>query len=57
MKIICVGRNYIDHIYELDNPKPSEPVFFLKPDSSVLKKNQPFSTYFDYFQHHLVKQY
>ena len=42
MKIICVGRNYIDHIYELDNPKPSEPVFFLKPDSSVLKKNQPF---------------
>ena len=42
MKIICVGRNYIDHICELDNPKPSEPVFFLKPDSSVLKKNQPF---------------
>lgn len=42
MKIICVGRNYIDHIYELDNLKPSEPVFFLKPDSSVLKKNQPF---------------
>jgi len=42
MKIICVGRNYIDHIYELDNLKPSEPVFFLKPDSSVLKQNQPF---------------
>ena len=32
MKVICVGRNYADHISELNNTKPSEPVLFLKPD-------------------------
>lgn len=42
MKIICVGRNYIKHIEELNNQKPNEPVIFLKPDSSILAKNQPF---------------
>lgn len=42
MKIICVGRNYIDHINELSNEKPSEPVIFLKADSSVLSKDAPF---------------
>ena len=42
MKIICIGRNYIDHIKELSNPKPMNPVVFLKPDSAVIAKNQNF---------------
>jgi len=42
MKIICIGRNYAKHIEELANEKPENPVIFLKPDSSVLIKNQPF---------------
>ena len=42
MKIICIGRNYTKHIEELDNEKPENPVVFLKPDSSVLAKNNPF---------------
>lgn len=42
MKIICIGRNYVEHIEELKNEKPSEPVIFLKPDSSILRKNRPF---------------
>lgn len=42
MKIICVGRNYAAHIEELQNEKPEHPVLFLKPDTSVLLKNQPF---------------
>lgn len=42
MKIICVGRNYTEHIAELANEKPEEPVLFMKPDTSVLLKKQPF---------------
>src|SRR5690625_1815370 len=42
MKIICVGRNYVEHIEELGNNRPTEPVLFLKPDSSKLVKNQDF---------------
>lgn len=42
MKIICIGRNYSDHIQELDNQKPKDPVIFMKPDTSLLQKNQPF---------------
>ena len=42
MKVICVGRNYADHISELNNTKPSEPVLFLKPDSAIILKNRPF---------------
>ncbi len=42
MKIICIGRNYTEHIAELQNEKPSEPVVFLKPDTAVLQKNFPF---------------
>lgn len=34
-KIICVGRNYVEHIKELNNEIPSEPVYFMKPISSV----------------------
>lgn len=42
MKIICIGRNYADHITELNNEKPTEPVIFLKPDTAVLPKQFPF---------------
>ena len=42
MKIICIGRNYTEHIAELQNERPDEPVIFLKPDSAVLLKKQPF---------------
>jgi acylpyruvate hydrolase len=42
MKIICIGRNYIDHAKELNNPVPSEPIFFLKPDSSILPSRTAF---------------
>jgi 2-keto-4-pentenoate hydratase/2-oxohepta-3-ene-1,7-dioic acid hydratase in catechol pathway len=42
MKLICIGRNYAQHISELKNEKPSEPVIFLKPDTAILLKKQPF---------------
>lgn len=42
MKIICIGRNYTEHIEELANERPTEPVVFLKPDTSILLKKQPF---------------
>ncbi len=42
MKIICIGRNYTEHIKELNNEKPLEPVIFIKPDSAVLPKQQDF---------------
>jgi 2-keto-4-pentenoate hydratase/2-oxohepta-3-ene-1,7-dioic acid hydratase in catechol pathway len=42
MKIICIGRNYADHIEELKNEKPAEPVIFMKPDSAILLKQYPF---------------
>jgi 2-keto-4-pentenoate hydratase/2-oxohepta-3-ene-1,7-dioic acid hydratase in catechol pathway len=42
MKIICIGRNYTNHIQELNNERPAEPVVFIKPDSAVLLKQHPF---------------
>ena len=42
MKIICVGRNYVEHIEELNNSVPVEPVLFLKPDTAILLKKQAF---------------
>ena len=42
MKIICIGRNYVNHIEELQNERPSEPVVFMKPDSAILLKQHPF---------------
>ncbi len=42
MKIICVGRNYFDHIYELKNEKPDSPILFLKPETSIIQNKQPF---------------
>lgn len=41
MKILCVGRNYVDHIRELQNEKPEEPVIFLKPDTALVRHNEP----------------
>ncbi len=42
MKIICIGRNYTNHIEELQNERPTEPVIFMKPDSAILLKQHPF---------------
>ena len=42
MKIICIGRNYIEHIRELSNTKTQEPLFFLKPETAIQPKRHPF---------------
>ena len=42
MKIICIGRNYVDHIHELQNEIPAHPVVFMKPNTALLKDNKPF---------------
>jgi acylpyruvate hydrolase len=42
MKIIAIGRNYADHIEELNNERPDEPVIFMKPDTALLLDNDPF---------------
>lgn len=42
MKVIAIGRNYAAHAKELNNPLPTSPVIFLKPDTAVLKDNKPF---------------
>jgi 2-keto-4-pentenoate hydratase/2-oxohepta-3-ene-1,7-dioic acid hydratase in catechol pathway len=42
MKIICIGRNYAEHAKELKNEVPAAPVFFMKPDTALLKDDAPF---------------
>ena len=42
MKIICIGRNYAEHAKELKNEIPKEPVWFMKPDTALLKAGEPF---------------
>ncbi len=42
MKIICIGRNYLKHARELEHDVPTEPVFFMKPDSCLLLDNKHF---------------
>ena len=56
MKILAIGRNYADHIAELQNEIPEEPVIFFKPDTAILKNNEPFY-YPEYSQdiHHEVE--
>ena len=56
MKIICVGRNYVDHIHELNNEQPDDPVIFLKPETAIPLKGEPFF-YPDFSQdvHHEVE--
>lgn len=56
MKIICIGRNYAEHIAELGNERPDNPVIFMKPDTAILRENDPFY-YPDFSQdiHHEVE--
>ena len=42
MKLICIGKNYLKHIQELNSKKEDDPVIFLKPDTSIIQKKQPF---------------
>ena len=42
MKIFCIGRNYVDHAKELNNPVPSQPLVFMKPASALVKDGSPF---------------
>ena len=42
MKIICIGRNYADHAKEMNAEVPTVPVFFMKPDTAILKNGQDF---------------
>ena len=42
MKIICIGRNYLAHVKELDNDLPTEPLFFMKPETALLLEGEPF---------------
>jgi len=42
MRIFAIGRNYAEHIKELNNERPNDPVVFTKPDTAVLRNNEPF---------------
>ena len=42
MRIFAVGRNYAEHIQELNNERPDEPVIFTKPDTAIIRNNAPF---------------
>lgn len=42
MKIICIGRNYVEHAKELKNDIPTKPVVFMKPKNAILLPNKPF---------------
>ncbi|HZX75176.1 MAG TPA: fumarylacetoacetate hydrolase family protein [Cyclobacteriaceae bacterium] len=42
MRIFAIGRNYAEHIAELNNEKPDEPIIFTKPDTAILRNNAPF---------------
>ena len=59
MKIICIGRNYIEHAKELNNPVPTKPMFFVKPDTALLRTHTfylpPFSNNIHYELELVVK--
>ena len=42
MRIFAIGRNYAEHIQELNNERPDEPVIFTKPDTAILRNNESF---------------
>lgn len=42
MRIFCIGRNYVEHIKELNNVVPEDPVIFTKPDTAIIRNNNPF---------------
>ena len=59
MKIICIGRNYVEHANELNNPVPTKPMFFVKPDTALLRTHifyiPPFSNNIHYELELVVK--
>lgn len=55
MKIICIGRNYAEHAKELKNEIPTEPVFFMKPDTTLLKENDFYFPDFTKDLHHEIE--
>lgn len=55
MKIICIGRNYTEHISELNNEKPDEPVVFMKPDTALLKESDFYIPDFSQDVHHEIE--
>lgn len=55
MKIICIGRNYVEHISELNNEKPEEPVVFMKPDTALLKEGDFYLPDFSEDVHHEIE--
>ncbi len=42
MKIICIGRNYVEHANELNNAIPKSPLIFMKPSTALLTEGKPF---------------
>ena len=55
MKIICIGRNYAEHAKELKNDVPTEPVFFMKPDTALLKEEDFYLPDFTSDLHHEIE--
>ncbi|MBX3165566.1 MAG: fumarylacetoacetate hydrolase family protein [Bacteroidetes bacterium] len=55
MKIICIGRNYAEHAKELKNEIPTEPVFFMKPDTALLKEKDFYLPGFSNEIHHEIE--
>lgn len=55
MKIICIGRNYAEHAKELKNDIPTEPVYFLKPDTALLKDEDFYLPDFTNDMHHEIE--
>lgn len=42
-KVVCVGRNYLDHIKELKNEVPSQAIYFIKPSTSICDMHRPIA--------------
>ena len=55
MKIICIGRNYAEHAKEMKSEVPTEPVFFLKPETALLKDKDFYYPEFTKDLHHEVE--
>ncbi|MDZ4664842.1 MAG: fumarylacetoacetate hydrolase family protein [Bacteroidota bacterium] len=55
MKIICIGRNYAEHAKEMKAEAPTEPVFFMKPDTALLKERDFYFPEFTKDLHHEIE--
>jgi acylpyruvate hydrolase len=55
MKIICIGRNYAEHAKEMKADLPTEPVFFMKPDTALLKEEDFYIPEFTKDLHHEIE--